>query len=154
MIKKIYIIAAFLLISTMSFSQKITVDAKGKYYDQNLVPYTGLYSEKWENGATKVEISLADGVENGATYLYFQSSQKQEQRWYKMGMKHGTWIIWNSRGVKTSEANYYNDKKHGKWFVWNDAGTLLYDMTYNNSKKTGLWVIYNAKGDTLAVKQY
>ena len=112
----IYLILSLTLIGN-AVSQNL-VKKDGKYVDETNTLYTGIYKEYFENGNIKVEMNIEDGVQDGYTNIYFNSGIQNEQRSYKEGKMHGTWITWNEMEVKLAEANYNFGEKHGKWFIW------------------------------------
>ncbi|HBF87923.1 MAG TPA: toxin-antitoxin system YwqK family antitoxin [Bacteroidales bacterium] len=152
---KIYLTSIFvLLLSLSALSQTIHEGTDGLYYDESNKLFSGLYSEKFENDKTKMEINIENGLKNGEAVYFYQDGAKKEIRTYKNGIKHGTWINWNEKGSKTAIANYSEDLKDGEWIIWDDNGTKRYTMMYSKGKKVGTWLMWDEKGNLVSEKQF
>lgn len=150
---KILSLFIFFFLSTMAMSQ-ILKNENGVYYTELADPYTGIYTEEYEDGTTKIEMELTEGIKDGFVKIYYKSGDIKEIRSYKKGLMDGTWVTYNSENVKVAEANYQDGKKHGKWMIWDDNGVLRYDMIYESGDRTGIWNIYNEKGEVISSKDY
>jgi len=137
-----------LLFFSKAFAQ-IEKNENGIYLNENNETYTGIYYEYYDNGNIRVEMNLKNGIKDGYTNIYFLSGIKKEQRSYKEGEMHGTWITWNELEDKLAEANYNFGKKHGKWYIWDENGILRYEMEYKKGEKFGVWKIYDEEGTLL-----
>lgn len=145
--KTILIATLVALISiTGTTGQDITLADDGLYYTTQGDLFTGEYREKHPDGQLKTLMPLTEGKIDGKVQIYFADGTLHEQRSYRKGVMHGTWITWNTKGQKLAEAQYEMGQKHGKWYVWNEQGTLLYDMTYAEGKRTGIWKMYDETG--------
>lgn len=151
--KKISIILIFILY-TFTLKAQILKGEDGVYYDKQNNPYTGTYTEYFENGQIKIEMQIKSGLKHGIIKMFFKTGQINEIRAYYQNLMDSTWQSWNENGVKIGEANYSRSVKHGKWYIWDENGTLRYDMTYDKGKKTGTWYIYNESGKLISSKNY
>lgn len=127
-------IVAFLLIATVSFAQakkqdKIVVDANEG------TPYTGTYTEKYENGNLKLKANFINGYADGEYFLYFESGNIKEKRSYSMGLFNGTWIRYDADGTIQSKANYNNGIKDGKWEINDVYANKTIVIQYENGNK-------------------
>ena len=137
-----------------NINAQITEGENGLYYDGSGKLFSGIYTEKYDDGTVKTQMSVTNGRKNGLTVIFFPNGKKNELRMYKNNLLHGTWETWNQQGQKTAEANYANDKKNGKWYVWDDNGVMRYDMTYFEGEKAGTWSMWNSKGELTGQKEY
>ena len=55
--------------------------------------------ETYENGQTKVEATLKNGLKDGAYYEYYSSGEIKIKGKYKEDQKVGTWKVYDSLGV-------------------------------------------------------
>ncbi len=149
----INILAIIVIGATTSWGQIIEGD-DGMYYASNYEPYNGEYTEQYENGSTRIEMNLVEGVKEGFVNLYFDNGNLNEIRSYKNGMMDGKWETYNIANVKIAEANYKNNKKHGQWLIWDDNGTLRCEMYYDKDKKIGNWSRWDENGKLIETKEY
>lgn len=153
-VMKLFLALLISLTSLVSFAQTTVVEREGKYYDSNGNLYSGRYTSYYDNGNTKVDAIITNGLPNGEMKLFYPTGKIQEIRTYSLGEKDGRWEKWNEKGIKVSEANFIKGKKHGKWYVWDDNGTLRYDMTYTDGEKSGTWIIFDENGKETSRKEY
>ncbi len=138
-----------------SLAAQEVVVKNGRYLlQEGNKPYTGLYKEFDDDARLVSESAISDGYLNGTTTLYYPTGKIKETRNYLNGLKDGTWLTWNEKGVKTAEANFRAGKKEGAWYVWDDDGVKRYDMYYNSGVKTGTWIIYDAGGKETGREEY
>lgn len=152
--KRIINILAIILVSTTLTWGQIIEGDDGIYYASNYEPYSGEYTEEYDNGSTRIEMNLNEGVKDGFVKLFFSNGNLNELRSYKNGLMHGKWETFNINNVKIAEANYKNNKKDGKWLIWDDNGTLRCEMYYNKDKKVGKWSRWDENGDLIESKEY
>ena len=135
-------------------AQATIIEKDGMYYNEKSEPFTGVHFEHFKDGSVKMEVNITDGVLDGITKVYHLEGTVHEQRSYKNGKMHGTWITWNELEVELAEANYNFGKKHGKWLIWDENGTLRYEMHYLDGKKTGTWKMFDENGTLIGEKNY
>jgi len=131
----------FLFFTIHPFAQEIR-ESGGIYYAGSK-PYTGTYTDRYENGHTKTSMSLKDGLKDGETRTYFEDGKLKEICSYKNNLMDGTWTTFNEKEVTIAVANYREGKKHGEWKIWDDQGRLIYEMNYTDGEKSGTWKKYD-----------
>jgi len=141
-----------ILIVFSAYSQDIK-EVDGVYYTGS-VPYTGKYTAYYENGKTKIEMNLTDGLKNGVVQVNFENGVLNEIRSYKRNVMDGDWFTYNENKIKVAEAHYLDGKKDGKWYIWDDNGNLIYELEYTAGEKTGIWKNYDKTGKLLSERSY
>jgi len=147
------ILGLFFLFSAYTFGQNIK-EVNGLFLTPDSKPYSGKYTNKFEDGNIMMEMFLKKGMKDGQAKFFYPNGQLKEIRAYQKNQMHGTWIVYSENGVKTSVANYRKGLKHGKWMIWNEEGQLIYDLQYKSGEKTGIWKIYNDAGDLINERDY
>lgn len=151
--KKFILFVAALFLTGLAQAQ-LTQKEDGKLYDSNNVPYSGTYIEYHPSGSKRIEMTVAKGLKEGITRIYFENQTVQEERSFKANEMDGIWITYNESGVKIGEAAYQKGIKHGKWTVWDDQGVKRYEMFYKTGAKTGTWSIWDSTGKLVNQKEY
>ena len=102
--RKLLLASALIAGSSLAIQAQDLVLSEGQYYtdETQTTPYTGRYTEFYDDGMLKVELYT-----------------------YKDGEKDGPWRIWNDKGIMRFEMFYTRGKKSGIWRTWNDEGVLL-----------------------------
>jgi antitoxin component YwqK of YwqJK toxin-antitoxin module len=136
----------FLLVAlaATAFSQEIK-EVDGVYL-KGETPFNGDYTVYYDNGIPKIEMTLVDGMKDGAVKVYFENGVLNEIRSYRLNEMDGTWLTFNERKVRIAEAHYSDGKKDGKWYIWSDEGKLIYELEYTLGEKTGIWKNYDHNG--------
>lgn len=148
--KLVTIFAIFFGLTTFAQDLK-KVD--GIYYAGS-EPYTGEYTTYYDNDNVKMEAHFVDGMKDGKCKLYFENGKINEIHSYKKNEMHGTWLTFNTKGIKVAEANYKKGQKDGEWNIWNDEGQLVYEMHYIDGEKTGTWKNYDEMGLVVNERNY
>jgi antitoxin component YwqK of YwqJK toxin-antitoxin module len=141
-----------ILIVFSAYSQDIK-EVDGVYYTSS-VPYSGKYTAYYENGKTKIEMNLTDGLKDGMVQVNFENGELNEIRSYKRNVMDGDWFTYNEKKIKVAEAHYRDGKKDGKWYIWDDNGNLIYELEYTAGEKTGIWKNYDKTGKLLSERSY
>ncbi len=127
--KKIFLIVSFVFISLSSFSQDI-VNINGKYFKKGML-YSGIHTEFYENNKPKTVLTISNGLLDGTVTTFFENGMKQEIRSYKNGMKDGgDWYIWTIDGKPLYELHYKMGIKTGTWRVYDESGKLVSERTF------------------------
>jgi antitoxin component YwqK of YwqJK toxin-antitoxin module len=153
MMRKVgYLIGLLLIMAVSAIAQEIK-EIDGIYLKGN-TPYSGDYTIFYDNGMPKIEMTLVDGMKEGAVKVYFENGTLNEIRSFKMNVMDGTWLTFNKKKVRIAEAHYLNGKKDGKWFIWDDNGKLIYELEYTAGEKTGVWKNYDKDGKLVSERSY
>jgi antitoxin component YwqK of YwqJK toxin-antitoxin module len=135
--KKLLLLSAFLAGASWTVLAQDLVLSEGQYYtdETQTTPYTGRYTEFYEDGMLKMELYLKDGRPEGTYVIYYPDGKIAEVRSYYHGIFHGEWRT-------------YSD--NGPWRIWSDKGNLLYEMFYTAGKKSGVWRSWDEEGNLLS----
>lgn len=97
--KKLLLLSAFLAGASLTVQAQDLVLSEGQYYtdETQTTPYTGRYTEFYEDGMLKMELYLKDGP----------------------------WRIWSDKGNLLYEMFYTEGKRSGVWRSWDEEGNLL-----------------------------
>lgn len=137
------VLSAFFITATIT-AQNLERLQDGYYKDGKLA--NGSYETFSEDGILSSTRHFVDGKEDGISVYYFSNGEKQEERAWRVALKHGTWVTWSINGIRTAVANYEDDKKHGKWYIWDENGVLRYEMSYNSGERIGSWFMWDEAG--------
>jgi antitoxin component YwqK of YwqJK toxin-antitoxin module len=107
-----------------------TLLLKGEYKDS-------LQSGEWnyyfpENGAIFKTALFENGLLNGPTKLYYDSSKLSCEGAYNNDMKDGEWIWYHENGEVSSKVSFSKDKKQGQQFHYNSNGKKIREENYEN----------------------
>lgn len=150
--KKLLLVSAFMAGATWTIQAQDLVLSEGQYYtdETQTTPYTGRYTEFYEDGMLKMELYLKDGRPEGTYVIYYPDGKIAEVRSYYHGIFHGEWRTYNEHGKLIGLASYKEGQKDGPWRIWSDEGKLLYEMFYTNGKKSGVWRSWDEEGNLLS----
>lgn len=125
--------------------------SEGQYYtdETQTTPYTGRYTEFYDDGMLKMELYLKDGRPEGTYVIYYPDGKIAEVRSYYHGVFHGEWRTYNEAGQLIGLASYKDGEKDGPWRIWNDKGVMRFEMFYTRGKKSGVWRTWNDEGKLL-----
>lgn len=153
---KKWILASVMLGGALAAGAQDLVLNEGQYYtdESQTVPYTGRYTEFYDDGMLKMELYLKDGRPEGTYVVYYPDGKIAEVRAYYQGIFHGEWRTYNERGCLTGLATYRDGRKDGPWRIWDDRGVLRCEMFYKAGEKWGLWRTWDEKGVLLTEKRY
>ena len=74
--KKLVFIITVILFSISAKAQIIDGE-DGLYYDENKNLYSGIYTEFFETGQKRIELSLQEGMKDGKTILYAKNGHQK-----------------------------------------------------------------------------
>ena len=140
--KKLLLLSAFLAGASWTVLAQDLVLSEGQYYtdETQTTPYTGRYTEFYEDGMLKMELYLKDGRPEGTYVIYYPDGKIAEVRSYYHGIFHGEWRTYSDK----------EGQKDGPWRIWSDKGNLLYEMFYTAGKKSGVWRSWDEEGNLLS----
>ena len=129
--KKLLLFSAFMAGASWTVQAQDLVLSEGQYYTDatQTTPYTGRYTEFYDDGMLKMELYLKDGRPEGT---------------------YGEWRTYNENGQLIGLASYKEGQKDGPWRIWSDKGNLLYEMFYTAAKKSGVWRSWDEEGNLLS----
>ena len=150
--KKLLLFSAFMAGASWTVQAQDLVLSEGQYYTDatQTTPYTGRYTEFYDDGMLKMELYLKDGRPEGTYVIYYPSGKIAEVRSYYHVIFHGEWRTYNENGQLIGLASYKEGQKDGPWRIWSDKGNLLYEMFYTAGKKSGVWRSWDEEGNLLS----
>ena len=121
MIKRLLLTSTLLASSALAIQAQDLFLSEAQYYtdESQTTPYTGRYTEFYDDGMLKMELFLKDGRPEGTYVIYYPDGKIAEVRSYYHGIFHGEWRTYNEAGQLTGIASYKDGQKDGPWRVWN-----------------------------------
>lgn len=117
-------------------------DGKGDYYSDNVIIYSGYYSEGlktkegiefYENGNPKYIGSFFNDKYDGKGTYYYENGDYFEGQWIN-GEKHGYGKKYNRNGELIFEGEFINDKPVNKVpYFFNNFGNFMKDKFHKNN---------------------
>ena len=106
--KKLLLLSAFLAGASWTVLAQDLVLSEGQYYtdETQTTPYTGRYTEFYEDGMLKMELYLKDGRPEGTYVIYYPDGKIAEVRSYYHGIFHGEWRTYSDNGQLIGLASY------------------------------------------------
>jgi len=98
-------------------------------YETTLIERDGLYTNWYENGQKRDELTYKDGKFDGLYTNWYENGQKRFELTYKDGIHNGLLTWWYDNGQKESEGIYKNNKLEGLSTHWYDNGQKWYELT-------------------------
>ena len=117
--KKLLLFSAFMAGASWTVQAQDLVLSEGQYYTDatQTTPYTGRYTEFYDDGMLKMELYLKDGRPEGTYVIYYPSGKIAEVRSYYHGIFHGEWRTYNENGQLIGLASYKEGQKDGPWRI-------------------------------------
>jgi antitoxin component YwqK of YwqJK toxin-antitoxin module len=79
-----------------------------KYFEGK--PFTGIAVKKFENGQKNWERTFKEGKRHGLATGWYENGQKDDEATYKAGKLHGRYTEWYENGEKSEEGTYKDDQ--------------------------------------------
>ena len=98
-------ILRFILLILLSFNLKATP----KDFSN------GTYTEKFDNGQSKYEITFKDGKKHGKEVFWYENGNKKMESHFLNGIENGLWQQWYENGQLKLRVNYISAKEDGFW---------------------------------------
>ena len=100
-------------------------------------PFTGIGRHLYENGKSKDEINMVEGLKHGKAQRFSEEGILIGEFQYKDDKLNGRTKVFNENGIVLKiEGSYVDDKKEGIWKQYNDDGVLECDFTYKDDVQT------------------
>lgn len=93
---------------------------------------SALNSDKYyPNGQIKLEGKLdSKGLKNGKWTSYFENGQKNSESVFKNGVNHGASMVWYPNGNVRYFGDYHNGERTGDWVFYNEKGEVIKTDSY------------------------
>ena len=79
-----------------------------KYFEGK--PFTGIAVKKFESGQKNWERTFKEGKRHGLATGWYENGQKDDEATYKAGKLHGRYTEWYENGEKSEEGTYKDDQ--------------------------------------------
>ena len=130
---------AFCLLSMLSFfcfcAERKPAESRIEY--EQIESDSGVaYVKRTFNGKNKLRIEErlnSDSVNHGDYSSYYRSSKPKVKGKYNKGLKHGTWLLYDTAGHLTAKQNWFEDKQFGEQFFYG-ANEQITDYYFMNLK--------------------
>lgn len=97
-------------------------------------PFTGIGLDLYENGKTKFEIEMVEGLKHGKSKGFSEEGILTSESHYKDDKLNGRFKVFNKKGIIKREGSFIDDKKEGIHKEYNDVGVLVGSLTYKDDK--------------------
>ena len=102
-----------LLLITLPLLLIVGCSKKSINYETTLIERDGLYTNWYENGQKRDELTYKDGKFDGLYTNWYENGQKRFELTYKDGIHNGLLTWWYDNGQKESEGIYKDNKLEG-----------------------------------------
>ena len=92
-------------------------------YETTLIERDGLYTNWYENGQKRFELTYKDGIHNGLLTWWYDNGQKESEGIYKDNKLEGLSTHWYDNGQKSFEGTYEDGKLISEKY-WNEDGSI------------------------------
>lgn len=123
------------------------------YTKHSTTPYSGPAVSKMANGEKHLEGMIQDGRKHGVWTQWFEDKNdyrkldgSKQQLTYENGVRHGSWIKWNSKGEKEWEETYKDGKYHGVYTSWFPDGQKELEEHHKEGKRHGMYTRWYENG--------
>jgi len=93
----------------------------------------------YRNGIKAEEISLENGVPNGAYRRWGITGFVIESGSYKDSLREGKWTSFAKEKTPYMQGFYKKGLKQGKWTIFNENGKITGEQFYKDDSATGTW---------------
>ena len=97
-------------------------------------PLNGIGRHLYENGKTKLEIEMVEGLKHGKSTGFYEDGILKSESHYKDDKLNGIFKVFNKKGIIIREGSFIDDKKEGIHKEYNDVGVLVGNLTYKDDK--------------------
>jgi antitoxin component YwqK of YwqJK toxin-antitoxin module len=150
--KTLSICSLFVLFSLQVSSQDVVLLMASHYTDTDQ-SFGGKYLG-FHNSTVAPYVVDSQGRISGRHLTFYENGNIETLGNYRLGIKHGLWVSYNSDGKVLSQAYYTDGRKDGAWKVWDANGTLRCEMFYKNGKRVKTWKFYDETGALTASETY
>jgi antitoxin component YwqK of YwqJK toxin-antitoxin module len=92
------------------------------------IPANGYYTEKYEDGALKIEGLMKNNKREGLWKAWYKNGNLWSQAYYENGLRQGHSTVFYENGKKYYQGEYDNDKQVGKWQFYDPEGNLIKEI--------------------------
>ena len=123
-------------------------------------PFTGVVVKKYESGNKEWEKTYKDGIKHGIWVQWYETGQKESERRFKNGFPYGNWTSWHENGRLKSQSSWAVPPeglawlKDGRKATWHENGQMKSEGFYRDGKKKGKWTEWNQNGEVTKQRKY
>ena len=117
-------------------------------YDQ------GTVKEFHQDGSTKKEGFLLNGLPHGKFVQYYENGKKLSETTYVNGKKTGTQKYYYQSGILQAEYETADDNLNGLYREFHPEGALAAEGRYENNLKQGIWKEFDPTGKLTRQTKY
>ncbi len=99
----------------------------------NSQPYTGSWTESWENGSEKALGYYRKGLRTGAWTWHDNAGHLLVSGSYRRGLRHGRWAWYSPQGKMEKLQNYVFGERDGDWYEFYENGQAKLLIRYDLS---------------------
>lgn len=110
------------------------------------VPFTGLMTEVYGNGALQSRSVISNGLMEGLSEGWYTNGVKQVEELFRGGVSHGLRIKWYESGKKLSAAPIVAGKLDGVFKRWHENGALAETVPMRAGNPNGLAQSFYSSG--------
>ena len=151
--KILLILIMFLLTLTSCGKERIEDMSKLELRDGKIYvigenkPYTGTFTEKYENGNLGKKKNYKNGLRHGKQETYYRNGQLALLNTYKNGQLDGLHKSYYENSNLKTEATYKNGKDDGLTRIYYENGQLWRELKYKNGVQIAPTKWYDENGN-------
>jgi antitoxin component YwqK of YwqJK toxin-antitoxin module len=143
---KILLLAAALVLTSLSASAQNTVDKQGRRQ--------GHWIRTEKNGVKIYEGDFIDGLETGTFTYYYADGTVRIRNTYSEPGKRCTHEAYDEKGHLMATGEYNQRNRDGLWKFYAEDGRLVKEASYKMGVKDGRHVVYEQNGDTAEISTW
>lgn len=120
------------------------------YWQDEPVPFTGIITETYREGARKSRSVVSNGLLHGLSEGWHTNGVLQVREHFREGVSHGLREKWFASGAKLSEATIDSGRIEGVFKRWHENGTLAEQVPMKNGQPHGVSIAYHPDGSLKA----
>lgn len=109
-------------------------------------PFTGVLTERYENGACKSRSSVSNGILHGLSEGWYTNGQRQITEYFTNGVAHGERTKWHENGRLLSQATVLAGKLQGVFRSWAADGSHAQVIEMKDGQPDGLSLAFYPSG--------
>jgi len=132
-----------ILIHASIFDESGNLRATGSYINQQKDGLWSFFSNKQE---LMLRITYQRDNINGVASRYYAGGMVMEKTNWVLNSLQGLQILYDEQERKKAEIHYFANRMHGSYRVFNSRGIIEINGSYSKGLKKGKWQYFNADG--------
>jgi antitoxin component YwqK of YwqJK toxin-antitoxin module len=129
---------------------ELTQSEGRSYWKGETVPFSGIITETYPDGARKSRSVLSNGVMHGISEGWHANGVLQVREYFRAGLSQDLREKWFPSGAKMSEATVQAGRLEGTFKRWHENGQLAEEITMKNGQPDGISISYHPDGSLKA----